>query len=169
MIGLHPLPAHMRPHHPATLIATYLLAGLIKPASGTWGSLAALPLGLYTAFLFGPFGLLLLAAIGYGLGHWASTVWLNGTDDQDPSAIVIDEAVGMWLAMTPLALLQEPFSPLGIALAFALFRLFDIVKPWPVSWADAKLGGATGIMLDDVLAGLWAALMLAAAAIYGLI
>jgi phosphatidylglycerophosphatase A len=62
-----------------------------------------------------------------------------------------------------------PLTPLGIGLAFALFRLFDIVKPWPVSWADQKLGGATGIMLDDVLAGIWAALILGALAVYGII
>ena len=169
MMGLHKLPPHMKPYQPATLIATYMLAGLIKPASGTWGSLAALPLGLYTAYLFGPTGLLVLAAIAYGLGHWAADKWISGAEDKDPSPIVIDEAVGLWLAMTPLAMLQAPFSLAGIALAFALFRLFDILKPWPVSWADKKLGGATGIMLDDVLAGIWTALLLAALGIYGVI
>jgi phosphatidylglycerophosphatase A len=164
MMSLHKLPAHMKPHHPATLIATYLLAGLIKPASGTWGSLAALPLGIYTAMFFGTSGLLVLAAIGYGLGHWASSVWISQGDDKDPSPIVIDEAVGIWLALA-----AAPLTPLGIALAFVLFRLFDILKPWPVSWADKTLGGATGIMLDDVLAGLWAAILLVAAGIYGIL
>ena len=164
MLGLHKLPAHLKLQSPATLISTYFLAGLIKPASGTWGTLAALPMGIALLATFGPLGLLVAAAIGYALGHWASTVWISQADDKDPSAIVIDEAVGLWLALT-----TAPLTPLGIGLAFALFRLFDIVKPWPVSWADQKLGGATGIMLDDELAGIWAALLLAVASVYGIL
>lgn len=164
MLSLHKIPPHLKLYSPATLIGTYFLAGLIKPASGTWGTLAALPLGIAIMGLFGPAGLLIAAAIGYALGHWASTRWIAQGEDKDPSAIVIDEAVGMWLALT-----TAPLTPLGIGLAFALFRLFDIVKPWPVSWADSKLGGATGIMLDDVLAGIWAAALLAIAHIYGIL
>ena len=164
MLSLHKLPPHLRLWSPAALIATWFHSGLIKPASGTWGSLAALPFGVSTAYYFGWQGLLIIALLGYGLGHWASHVWISQGDDKDPSAVVIDEAVGIWLT-----LIAAPLTPLGIALAFGLFRLFDILKPWPVSWADKSLGGATGIMLDDVLAGLWAALILAAAAIYGVI
>ncbi|MEL0150429.1 MAG: phosphatidylglycerophosphatase A, partial [Rhodobiaceae bacterium] len=74
------------------------------------------------------------------------------------------EVAGLWLTLT-----LAPLTPLGIALAFALFRLFDILKPWPVRWADKNIGGATGIMLDDVLAGIWAALVLLAAREFGLI
>lgn len=162
MLSLHKLPPHLKLWSPAALIATWFHSGLIKPASGTWGSLAALPFGVTTAYYFGLEGLLVIAVLGYGLGHWASTKWISQAADKDPSAIVIDEAVGIWLALT-----TAPLTPVGIALAFGLFRLFDVVKPWPVSWADQKLGGATGIMLDDVLAGLWAALLLAALGIYG--
>lgn len=161
---LHKLPPHLKLWSPAALIATWFHSGLLRPASGTWGSLAALPFGVSTAYYFGAQGLLLIALIGYALGHWACVVWISQSEDKDPSAIVIDEAVGIWLA-----LLTAPLTPVGIALAFGLFRLFDIVKPWPVGWADAKLGGATGIMLDDVLAGLWSALILAALGIYGII
>jgi phosphatidylglycerophosphatase A len=146
------------------LIATFFGAGLLKPASGTWGSLAALAPGLLIAERFGPSGLLISAAIAYGLGHWASTIWINGTADKDPSPIVIDEVAGLWLTLT-----LAPLTPLGIALAFGLFRFFDIVKPWPVRWADKNIGGATGIMLDDVLAGIWAALVLLAAHEFALI
>jgi phosphatidylglycerophosphatase A len=149
---------------PAALIATFFGAGLLKPASGTWGSLAALAPGLLIAERFGPSGLLISAAIAYGLGHWASTIWINGTADKDPSPIVIDEVAGLWLTLT-----LAPLTPLGIALAFGLFRFFDIVKPWPVRWADKNIGGATGIMLDDVLAGIWAALVLLAAHEFALI
>jgi phosphatidylglycerophosphatase A len=149
---------------PAALIATFFGSGLLKPASGTWGSLAALAPGLLIAERFGASGLLIGAAFAYGLGHWASTVWINGTEDKDPSPIVIDEVAGLWLTLT-----LAPLTPLGAALAFGLFRFFDIVKPWPVRWADRNIGGATGIMLDDILAGIWAALMLLAAREFGLI
>ena len=139
-------------------------SGLLKPASGTWGSLAALAPGLLIAQRYGAAGLIIAAALAYGLGHWASTIWIDGTADKDPSPIVIDEVAGLWLTLT-----LAPLTPLGIALAFALFRLFDILKPWPVRWADKNIGGATGIMLDDVLAGIWAALVLLAAREFGLI
>ena len=137
---------------------------MLKPASGTWGSLAALAPGLLIKQHFGASGLIIAAALAYFLGHWASTIWIDGTEDKDPSPIVIDEVAGLWLTLT-----LAPLTPLGIALAFALFRLFDIVKPWPVRWADKNIGGATGIMLDDVLAGIWAALVLLAAREFGLI
>ena len=163
-MALHPLPAHLRFFSPAALIATFFGAGLLKPASGTWGSLAALGPGLLIAERFGPSGLLISAAIAYGLGHWASTIWINGAADKDPSPIVIDEVAGLWLTLT-----LAPLTPLGIALAFGLFRFFDIVKPWPVRWADKNIGGATGIMLDDVLASIWAALVLLAAHEFALI
>lgn len=161
---MHRLPPHLRFFSPAALIATFFGSGLLKPASGTWGSLAALAPGLLIAERFGASGLLIGAALAYGLGHWASTVWINGTEDKDPSPIVIDEVAGLWLTLT-----LAPLTPLGAALAFGLFRFFDIVKPWPVRWADKNIGGATGIMLDDILAGIWAALVLLAAREFGLI
>lgn len=163
-MGMHRLPPHLRFFSPAALIATFFGSGLLKPASGTWGSLAALAPGLLIAERFGASGLLIGAAFAYGLGHWASTVWINGTEDKDPSPIVIDEVAGLWLTLT-----LAPLTPLGAALAFGLFRFFDIVKPWPVRWADKNIGGATGIMLDDILAGIWAALVLLAAREFGLI
>ena len=163
-MGMHRLPPHLRFFSPAALIATFFGSGLLKPASGTWGSLAALAPGLLIAERFGASGLLIGAAFAYGLGHWAGTVWINGTEDQDPSPIVIDEVAGLWLTLT-----LAPLTPLGAALAFGLFRFFDIVKPWPVRWADRNIGGATGIMLDDILAGIWAALVLLAAREFGLI
>jgi phosphatidylglycerophosphatase A len=163
-MGMHRLPPHLRFFSPAALIATFFGSGLLKPASGTWGSLAALAPGLLIAERFGASGLLIGAAFAYGLGHWASTVWINGTEDKDPSPIVIDEVAGLWLTLT-----LAPLTPLGAALAFGLFRFFDIVKPWPVRWADRNIGGATGIMLDDILAGIWAALVLLAAREFGLI
>ena len=89
---------------------------LAETGSGTWGSLAALAPGLLIAQHFGAAGLIVAAAFAYGLGHWASTVWIDGTEDKDPSPIVIDEVAGLWLTLT-----LAPLTPLGIALAFACF------------------------------------------------
>lgn len=168
MLSLHKLPAHLKPLSPAALVATFFGSGLLKPASGTWGTLAALAPGLLIADYFGAPGLLIGAGIAYAAGHWASTVWIDGTEDKDPSPIVIDEVAGMWLTMIPLAAMGGMLTPLGVALAFVLFRLFDIVKPWPIRWVDKNMGGATGIMLDDILAGIWAALIILAAREFGL-
>jgi len=77
------------------------------------------------------------------------------TGEHDSGAIVIDEVAGMWITLLPIA-----YSPIHILLAFALFRFFDIVKPWPISWCDKKLPGALGVMADDVVAGIFSALIL---------
>ena len=85
------------------------------------------------------------------LGWWASACYLRDPDDSDPPHIVVDEVVGQWLA-----LVLVPLTFGMYALAFILFRTFDILKPWPIRWADRKVDGALGIMLDDVFAGTYA-------------
>jgi phosphatidylglycerophosphatase A len=131
---------------PARLVATLGGAGLIRPAPGTWGSAVVLPLAL-----LGPVACLLLAALVALAGFWAARQVLRD-DSEDPGWFVADEGAGMLLVLAAL-----PAATLtGAALAFVLFRLFDIAKPWPVSWADAQ-PGATGIMLDDLVAGAMAA------------
>lgn len=164
MFGLHKLPAGLTGSSPAVWVATFFGAGLLRPASGTWGSLAALPVGfaLYAPLGFG--GLIVGAAFAYALGIWASDIWLKHDDNQDPSAIVIDEVAGLWIALA-----FAPATLLGWGAAFLLFRFFDIVKPWPVSWADSKLKGAEGVMADDILAGIMAALALWLLQRYGLL
>ncbi len=89
------------------------------------------------------------------LGTWATQRVIDKYGVHDPGAVVVDEIVGVWLALFLL-----PASVLLVALGFVLFRFFDIVKPWPVSWADKSVPGAFGVMLDDVLAGLLAWLVL---------
>ena len=74
---------------------------------------------------------------------------------EDPGAIVIDEVAGQWLV-----LVAAPLDPLAYALAFLLFRIFDIWKPWPVRWADRHVKGGLGIMLDDILAAIYAVALL---------
>lgn len=162
MTFFHRPPEHLKLTSPATLIATFFGSGLLKPASGTWGSLAALYPGFLVAHYFGALGLLLAAAVAYGLGHWASAQWISNATYKDPSPVVIDEVVGMWLTLIAIS---PPFNTdtltLGNAvLAFALFRVFDIIKPWPISWADTSIHGAHGIMVDDVFAGVMAGLLL---------
>ncbi len=136
---------------PALFVATLGGAGRLRPGPGTFGSAMVLPL----VFL-GPAACLILAAALTVAGYWAARQ--VATDpNEDPAWFVADEGVGMLIALSAL----PGASWLGVALAFALFRLFDIAKPWPISWADRQ-AGALGIMLDDILAGgIAAALLLA--------
>lgn len=144
------------------LIATFFYSGHLRPAPGTWGSLAALPAGWAIATLTGPVGLLVATLVAFALGLWATWKETQGQDDHDPSEIVIDEVVGMWIALLPVVIgASHAGAPLlalypGWIAAFLLFRLFDITKPGPVGWADRR-GDALGVMLDDVIAGVFAA------------
>ena len=140
------------PWLPSSLIATWFGSGLLPGAPGTWGSLAALPFGLAILWFGGPVVLALAAVLAFVLGLWASARYQSGLERKDPGEIVIDEVAGQWLALVPCAL-----DPFGVVLAFVFFRLFDILKPWPANWADRSLAGAPGIMLDDMIAGLYAA------------
>lgn len=157
---LRPTPAGLPLGHPLVLLATWGGSGLLRPASGTWGSLAALPFAWGLAWLGGA-GLLAAATLLVALVGIAVADRLERlSGEKDASAIVIDEVAGQWLTLLPLAALGR-FDLWLYAAGFALFRLFDIAKPWPVSWADRRLPGGLGVMLDDILAGLYAGLLLA--------
>ena len=147
----------------ATIIGTVFGVGYIRPAPGTWGSLVALPWA-WLLHILGGFPLLLLGVIAAFLkGWWATSKMTEGSDDHDPSEIVIDEVVGQWIALLPLSYAawsnDIPVHVMwpGWIAAFALFRLFDIWKPWIIGWADRR-GDALGVMLDDVIAGVFAAI-----------
>ena len=144
------------------LVATMGGIGRLKPAPGTWGSLVVLPL-----VILGPIPALLLALLVTLIGFYAVRDVLRDTPNQDPGWIVVDEAAGMLLALAGLSL---DASILGVLIAFGLFRVFDIFKPWPVSWADQQKG-AFGVMLDDIVAGalVAAALILARPILPGVI
>ncbi len=137
--------------HPASLLATWFGAGLLPKAPGTWGSLAALPFGFAIASLAGPWGLLIAALVVLALGAWAAGVYAAHSGQDDPQTVVIDEVVGMWLALVPAAL-----DPWLYALGFLAFRCFDIVKVWPANLIERRLKGGWGIMGDDVAAGVYA-------------
>lgn len=139
----------------AGVIATWFGAGRMPVAPGTAGSLAALPFGWAIVHLGGNAALLVAIAAISLIGWWAAGRYAEATGMDDPGSVVVDEVVGQWIA-----LLAVPLAPLPYALAFIAFRLFDIAKPWPVNWADRRLPGGLGIMADDVLAGLYAALLL---------
>ena len=147
----------------SALIATWFSAGHLRPAPGTWGALAALPFAWVLHILFGPWGLVLATLLVFWAGVWATSVETAGKEDHDPSEIVVDEVAGQWIALLPvsfgLAASGAPVFALwpGILGAFVLFRLFDIWKPGPIGWADRR-GDAMGVMLDDVIAGVFAAL-----------
>lgn len=144
------------------LVATFFYVGLLKPAPGTWGSLAALPVFWLLHVLGGPLLCVVGVALAYALGHWATSVETAREGLEDPGWIVIDEVAGQWVALLPLSFGAAHVDMAVTALwpgwiaGFALFRLFDIWKPGPVGWAD-RMGNATGVMLDDVIAGLMAA------------
>jgi phosphatidylglycerophosphatase A len=144
------------------LIATFFYVGYLRPASGTWGSAAAVVTG-WGLHVLGGLPLLIAATlVTFFIGTWATRRHMEATGGDDPSEVVIDEVVGQWLALWPLSwgLWQGGVADIGVAwpgllAAFFLFRLFDIWKPGPVGKADRR-HDALGVMLDDVFAGIFA-------------
>ena len=133
--------------NPAVLLATWFGSGWLKPAPGTWGTLAALPFAWNIMTYFGQVGLWVATVVIFAVGIWASSVYCTLTDTHDSGEIVIDEVAGMWFT---LCLLPQHW---GIyAIAFVFFRFFDIVKPYPIRTIDRRVGGGLGVMLDDMVA-----------------
>jgi phosphatidylglycerophosphatase A len=135
-------------------LATGLYVGKIGKAPGTWGSLAAFLPWLLIKDLPMPMYVLVLAAV-FVLGFFVSGSAEKILDSPDAGCIVIDEILGMFVT-----LLAAPPHLLAWILGFLLFRIFDIGKPFPVSWFDQKIHGGIGIMMDDVVAGVYAFLAL---------
>jgi phosphatidylglycerophosphatase A len=136
--------------NPVHFLALGFGSGLAAKAPGTFGTLAAIPLYLLMTQLSLPLylGITVLFAIAgiYICGKAAKDMGVH-----DHGAIVWDEVVGLLITMA-----AAPAGILWLILGFGLFRFFDIVKPWPISWLDAKIHGGFGIMIDDVLAGVFA-------------
>lgn len=152
----------------AALLSTGFGAGLLPKAPGTWGSLLAVALSEGLLALAGLPGVALLAAAAFLAGVPASDRIAVLRGRKDPPEVVVDEVAGQALALALLHAALPAASPAGlrwglVALAFGLFRLFDVAKPGPVDSVQALPGG-WGIMLDDVLAGLGAGILAAAAA-----
>lgn len=150
-------------------IATGFGSGYLRPAPGTWGSLAGLAVwlllvGAVRAWIFGPWVLLAAPVMLMLVAVWAADRVVRETGQKDPSFVVADEWAGVWLALTPLlftvTIQPQPWSLWAARLVapFMLFRLFDIWKPGAVDRAQ-RLPGGWGVVMDDVLAGLLAALI----------
>lgn len=145
---------------PAIILATWFGSGMMRPAPGTWGSLAAIPFGAVIFGFTGLIGLGVATILIYFIGVWATKIFEAKTGEHDSKMVVIDEVVGQWIALMPVFWFFGLSSPLYIALAFLLFRFFDIFKPWPCSFFDSHMKNAHGVMLDDVVAGLYAAIFI---------
>lgn len=145
------------------LLATFFFVGHLKPAPGTWGSLAALPVFWALHQIGGPALAVASTVIVFLVGWWATAKATEGEDNHDPSEIVIDEVAGQWVALLPVSIGAAAAGSDVLALypgwiaAFVLFRLFDIWKPGPVGWADRR-NDAFGVMMDDIIAGAMAAI-----------
>jgi phosphatidylglycerophosphatase A len=148
----------------ARLIATWFYLGYLK-APGTFGTLGGLAVAwaFYQWAGFGPAGFALLAAVFTVPAIWSASVVSRTSGLKDPQVVVVDEVVGVWLALSG----ARPLNWISFLLAFALFRFFDIWKPAPVRWLE-KLPGGTGIVADDLAAGFCAALVLFAAGWFNL-
>jgi len=135
---------------PVHLLAFGFGAGVAPKAPGTWGTLVAVPLFLLMQSLSLPvyLGITLVLAL---LGVWLCSVAANDLGVHDHPGIVWDEIIGYLITM-----IAAPAGWLWWVAGFLLFRLFDILKPWPINAIDKGVGGGVGIMLDDVLAGLMA-------------
>lgn len=135
--------------------------GLAPTAPGTFGTLPA----LFLVWLFAPlgtaayFGVVVLFVL---LGVYLCGATAKAMGEHDAPAIVWDEIAGFMIAMIAI-----PVSMLSLFLAFVLFRFFDILKPWPIRWFDQHVEGGLGIMLDDVLAGLFTLIIMHLLLVYG--
>ena len=136
--------------NPVHLLAFGFGSGAAARAPGTWGSLAAIP--LWYAFAWLPWqAYWAVVLVAFLVGIWLCGKTATDLKVHDHGGIVWDEFVGMWIVLGVF-----PDQIVGVLMAFALFRLFDVVKPWPISWLDDRLPGGLGIMIDDVVAGFMA-------------
>jgi phosphatidylglycerophosphatase A len=135
----------------ARLLASWFGSGFLPGAPGTWGSLAALPFAWLIVTYGGAWPLLVAATILFCIGWIVAHVAIRDQSDHDPGWIVVDEVVGQWITLCAL-----PLNVFAYGIGFVLFRLFDIWKPWPIRAVERRCGGGFGIMIDDVLAAIYA-------------
>jgi phosphatidylglycerophosphatase A len=148
---------------PTSLIATLGGIGRAPIAPGTVASLVALPFAFILVRYAGTSALLLATIAASAVGIWACDLHAHSVGNADPSECVVDELAGQWLACV-----FAPLSLGGFALAFILFRLFDVLKPWPTSAAE-KLEGGLGIVADDLVAGVMAGILVVGASAVGIV
>jgi len=132
------------------LLSSWFGSGLMPIAPGTFGTLAAVPPAIII-YYFGTVPSVISLIVIIPLAVWTSNVTQKLLGKDDPSEIVIDEVAGFFVTVFLL-----PFSWLSFTLGFLLFRVFDILKPFPIGIIDKKIKGGTGIVLDDIVAGIYA-------------
>ncbi len=140
---------------PHILLATWFGSGLLKPAPGTWGSAASIPVGIVIYAIGGPLLLTIATLAIFIIGLYCVNKFQKETGTQDLSQIVIDETAGQWLVL----IVSGPNLSM-VLLAFLLFRFFDITKVFPAKWVENRYKNAWGVMGDDIIAGLYAAITL---------
>lgn len=146
--------------NPVHLLAFGFGSGLSPKAPGTMGTLAAIPFFLLMQDLSATYYLLILLVASL-VGIYLCGKTADDLGVHDHPGIVWDEFVGYWLTM-----FMAPSGWLWVVIGFVLFRIFDILKPWPISWLDKRVAGGFGIMVDDLLAGLFALLCLQLLAVF---
>ena len=134
---------------PSLWIAFGLGTGLVPRAPGTVGTLLGIPLVIVIGQVPGAAWQLVILVALFVFGCQVCQHAANWLDKKDPGAIVFDEIVGYCVAMA-----LVPITPATMIVAFVLFRIADIFKPWPIAWIDRKVGGGIGIMADDLVAGI---------------
>ncbi|MBV1910830.1 MAG: phosphatidylglycerophosphatase A [Kangiellaceae bacterium] len=144
------IPAKAVFSNPINFLAVGFGSGLSPKAPGTMGTIACVPLYLFasTLDLYSYLAVCLLISI---TGIWICNYTANYLNTHDHPGIVWDEFAGFFITM-----IAVPMTWQNLIIGFALFRIFDILKPWPISWLDKKVSGGFGIMIDDVVAGLFA-------------
>jgi phosphatidylglycerophosphatase A len=139
----------------AYAVATWFGCGLVPRAPGTMGTLGAIP--LYLAVRPSGLGAVALTALFVSaLGIWSGTIVSRRLKLHDPQIVCIDEVAGVLVTY-----LGAPPGWVGVALGFVVFRVLDVLKPWPARLAERSLPGGFGIVLDDLIAGAWGAMLLA--------
>ncbi len=151
----HPL-SRVRLTNPVHLLALGFGTGLIRKAPGTWGSAAGAMIGVIFLHFLTPNSFLILTALSFVLGCYICQKTAEDMGVHDHGSIVWDEFVGIWLCL----LAVPTLSWYWVATAFAVFRFFDILKPYPIRIFDQKLESGFGIMIDDILAAVYAMIVL---------
>lgn len=144
----------------AFFISTLFYVGYFPKAPGTIGSLVSLPIIFFIVYNFGLVGLLITIIVSFIIAMIAVKKVLAYTK-HDPSFVVIDEFIGQATTFILISqTLQYNNNIIPYIIGFVLFRIFDIIKPYPVNYADKKIQNAFGVILDDIFAGIYATIIL---------
>lgn len=144
--------------NPIHFIATLGAIGKLPLAPGTWGSLFACILFIFLSHFVNQIEILIIITIFFSI--WICEKASSELIEKDHKSIVIDELAGMWLALYPaIFYYTQDERVIFVILAFCFFRVFDILKPFPISYVDKYMKGGLGIVLDDLIAGVFAGLI----------